>query len=69
MIQKKRENILSKKNQTKLTKQEHAFKVYAISYNVEILSSFNTGLQLKDAESAIKSKLIKLLTQLISFSF
>ena len=33
------------------------------------LSSFNPGLQLKDAESAIKSKVIKLLTQLISFSF
>ena len=31
---------------------------------VEILNSFNPKLQLKDTESAIKSKLTELLTQL-----
>ena len=42
----------------KITKREHAFKGYACSYNVEILSFFNPEIQLKDTESAIKSKLI-----------
>ena len=39
-------------------KQEHAFKCYASTYNVEILNSFNPELQLKDRESEINSKLI-----------
>ena len=37
--------------------------------NVEILNSFNPKLQFKDAESAIKSKPIELLTQLKGFKF
>ena len=41
MIQKS-EN-LNKKN-VKLTKQEHAFKRYASTYNVEILKFFNPKL-------------------------
>ena len=53
----------------KITKQAHTFKGYASSYNVEILNSFNLELQLKDTESAIKSKLIELLTQLKGFKF
>ena len=53
----------------KITKREHAFKSYASTYNVEILNSFNPELQLKDTESAIKSKLIELLTQLKGFKF
>ena len=36
----------------KITKQADAFKGYASSYNVEILNSFNTELQLKDIKSA-----------------
>ena len=48
----------------KITKQAHAFKDFASSCNVEILSSFNPELQLKDTESAIKNKLKKLLTEL-----
>ena len=36
---------------------------------VENLNSFNPELQLKDTESAIKSKLIELLTQLKGFKF
>ena len=39
------------------------------SFNVEFLYSFNSDLHLKDAESAIKSKLINLLTQLKDFNF
>ena len=68
MIQKKRANFLNKKN-IKTTKREHAFKGYASTYNVEILNSFNPELQLKDTESAIKSKLIELLSQLRGFKF
>ena len=33
-----------------------------LMYNIEILDSFNPELQLKDTESAIKSKLVELLT-------
>ena len=47
-----------------MAKQEHAFKGYASTYNIETLNSFNPELQLKDVESAIKSNLIELLTQL-----
>ena len=36
------------------TKWEHAFKSFAGTYNVEILNLFNTELQLKDTESALK---------------
>ena len=38
-------------------------------YNVEILNCFNPELQLKDTESAIKSKFIELLTKLQGFKF
>ena len=51
-----------------MTKWAHAFKGFAASY-VTILNSFNLELQLKDIESAIKSKLIDLLTQLKGFKF
>ena len=57
VIQKKK----SKKN-VKITKREYTFKGYASTYNVEILIYFNPELELKDTESAIKSKLIELLT-------
>ena len=53
----------------KITKRAHAFKGFAIFYNVEILNPFNPELQLKDTQSAIKSKLIDLLTQLQGFKF
>ena len=46
------------------TKREEAFKGLSSTYNVEILNSFNHILQLKDTESAIKSKSTELLTQL-----
>ena len=43
----------------KITKREYSFKAYVSTYNIEILNSFNP----KDTESAIKTKLIELLTQ------
>ena len=55
------------KKDVKITKQEHAFKNYASTYNLEILNSFNPELQLKDTESAIKNKSGELLTQLRGF--
>ena len=57
------------KKNVKRTKQTHTFKGYASSYIIEILNSFNSELQRKDIESAIKSNLIELLTQLKSFKF
>ena len=59
---------MNKKN-TKITKQEQAFKGYASTYNVEILNSFNPELQGKDTKSVIKSKLTELLTLLGGFKF
>ena len=48
---------MNEKN-VQITKQEHAFKGYTSTYNLEFLNSANPELQLKDAESVIKSKLI-----------
>ena len=59
---------MNKKN-TKITKQEQAFKGYTSTYNVEILNSFNPELQGKDIKSVIKSKLTELLTLLGGFKF
>ena len=44
--------FLKRKN-VKISKRKHAFKGFASTYYVEILSSFNPELQLKDTESAI----------------
>ena len=49
--------------------RKHAFKGSASAYSVDILNSFNLELQIKDAESWIKSNLIELLTQLRAFKF
>ena len=64
----KSEQFFQEKN-VKITKQAHAFKGYASFYNVEILNSFNSELQLKDTESGIKGKLLDFLTQLKGFKF
>ena len=53
----------------KRTSREHAFKGYASIFNVEIINSLNPELKLKDTESAIKSKLIELLTKLKGSKF
>ena len=50
-----------------MTKQEHAFKDYASTYNVEISNSFNSELQLKDTESAIKSKANRIIDSIKRF--
>ena len=50
-------------------KRAHAFKGYASTCNDDILNSFNPELQLKDTESAFKSKLIELLSELREFRF
>ena len=50
-------------------KRSHAQKGYASTFNVKILDSFNSELQLKDTESAIKKKLIYLLSKLRGFKF
>ena len=42
----------------------HDFKGYASPYNVEVLNSFNSALQLKYTESATESKLVDLLSEL-----
>ena len=63
VVQKKKEKFLKEKN-VKITKQEHAFKGYASSYNVDILNSFNSELHL---QYGIKSKLTELLSQLKGF--
>ena len=65
---KKGKKILNKKN-GKITKQTHAFRGAASSFNVEILNYFNLEVQLKDTESAIKSKLIVLLSELGGLRF
>ena len=57
------------KKYIQITKGEHTFKSYSGTYNVKILSSFNPELQLQDTESAIKSRLVKLLTGLKGFKF
>ena len=50
MTEKKGKNV-------KITKQEHAFKGFASTCNVEILNPLNPELQVKDTESAVKSKI------------
>ena len=52
-----------------MLKWPHAFKGFASTHNVEFLNSFNPELQLNNTQSAIKSKLIDLLTQLKGFQF
>ena len=74
MIEKSKK-FLKEKN-LKIAKWKHAFEGSASTYNwnwkfiiVEIVNFFNPELQLQDTESAIKSKLIELLTQLKRFKF
>ena len=57
-------NAYPKHYQSYEKKRAHALKGFASTYNVDILNYFNPEQQLKDTESAIKSKLIELLTQL-----
>ena len=65
---KKSEKFLNEQNVT-ITKLELPFTSFASTYDVGILNSSDRELQLKETESAIKSKLIELLTQLKAFKF
>ena len=69
----KREGGVQPKNyaieNAKITKRSRAYEVYASTYNVEILKSFDSELQLKDTESTIKNKLKDLLSELRDFKF
>ena len=58
-----------KKKNEKITKRAHALKGYASTYNVGILNSFNPKLKCIDIESAIKTKLKKILSELKGFEF
>ena len=53
----------------KITKRSRAYEVDASTYNVEILKSFDSELQLKGTESTIKNKLKDLLSELRDFKF
>ena len=59
---------MNEKN-AKITKRSHPYKGYASSYNVDILNSFNSELQRKDTESAVRNKLIDLLSDLRRFKY
>ena len=59
---------MNEKN-VKITKRSHVYKGYVSTYSVKILNFFNPELQLKDSESAIKNKLIDLMSQLKVFKF
>ena len=66
IVKQKSEKILNKRN-VKTTKQSHAYRGYASTYNAEILNSFNPGLQPKDTESEIENKLTNSLSKLRGF--
>ena len=59
---------MNEKN-AKITKRSHPYKGYASSYNIDILNSFNSELQPKDTESAVRNKLIDLLSDLRRFKY
>ena len=65
----KKVQIFWRQINVKITTQVHAFKGYNGAYNVKILNSFNPELQFKNTKSVIKSKLIKLLSELRGFRF
>ena len=58
----KRENYFDERN-AKITKWSQGCKVYASSYKVDVLDSFNLELQFKDNECGITNNLIKLSTE------
>ena len=53
----------------KIATRSHAYKDYASSYNLDIFNSFNPELQLKYTESAVRNKLIDLLSEGRVFKF
>ena len=62
--------MIQKKNfKQKKCKNNKTNTCFTSTCNAEILNSFNPEIQLKDTESAIKSKITDLLTQLKGFKF
>ena len=61
-------HFLNGKN-VKIKKRSHAYRGYPSIFNAKILNLFNLKLQLKDTESAMKNKLISLLSELRGFKF
>lgn len=59
---KKENSFFFNEKHVKITKRAHALKDYASFYNTEILFSFNAEIEFKDTGSAIRKKLIDLLT-------
>ena len=53
----------------KIKKHAHAYKGYMITYNVELLNSFNPELQFEDTESATRNELKDLYTESKGFKF
>ena len=51
-------NFYFNEEKKKISKQLHGYRGYVNTYNVETLNTFNPELQLKDAGSTIKNKLI-----------
>ena len=47
----------------------HAYQIYANTYNVKILNSFYSEVQIKDIEFATRNNLVDLLTELKRFKF
>ena len=56
-------------NYSKIAKRSHAYKGYARTNEVDILSSFNPKLHVSDTESTIRGELKNLLTELKEFKF
>ena len=54
-------------NYSKIAKRSHAYKGYARTNEVDILSSFNPKLHVSDTESTIRGELKNLLTELKEF--
>ena len=57
------------KKNAKIMKRSHVYKSYVSTYNIQIRSSSDLEQQLKDTNSAIRSKLKDLLNELTGFKF
>lgn len=65
----KRENLLDKKRNEKLTKQSYNYKGYASSYVIDNLNYFNLELRLEDSEIVITNKQIVFMTEYRDLKF
>lgn len=65
----KRENLLDKKRNEKLTKKSYNYKGYASSYVIDNLNYFNLELRLEDREIVITNKQIVFMTEFRDLKF